>query len=235
MKKKLLEAIAETRRREAELEALCSEGPPDPSARWRPQDHLAHLAFWRDREAHLIDAVRTGGELPPDVSGEQENARVYEMTRDQSAADVLAAARRSWDSLEAAVAACSDEDLERPRPYTRQPQKLGGGSPGDHVATHIFWCHIEAGDVKRAEAVLRWAQDLSSRTSNDPRTHAVGAYNLACYYARTGQAAAALPLLRESFELSPELKDWSHEDPDLDPIRDDPLIVNLLGAPAQAS
>ncbi|HET7339449.1 MAG TPA: DinB family protein [Candidatus Dormibacteraeota bacterium] len=234
-KENLLRALAETRQREVDLVAMCEDAPPDPSGRWRPQDHLAHLAFWRDREARLIDAVRAGGELPPDVSGEQENARVYETTREQSVAEVVAAARQSWDSLEAAVAACTDDDLDRPRPYARQPQKLGDGSPGDHVATHLFWCHIEAGDEKAAEAVLRWAQDLSSRTSNDPRTHAVGAYNLACYYARTGQAAEALPLLRESFEVAPDLKEWSHKDPDLDPIRGDARIEELLGAPAQAS
>jgi len=111
-------------------------------------------------------------------------------------------------------------------------RKLVDGSPGDHLAAHLMWCHLEAGNERAAEAILLWARDLSSRTSSDPRTHAVGAYNLACFYARTGQAAEALPLLRESFEVAPDLKDWSHKDPDLDPIRDEPRIVELLGTPA---
>jgi hypothetical protein len=228
LKEKLLEALAETRQREAELVAMCADAPPDPSGRWRPQDHLAHMSWWRDRDAALIEAVRTGGELPPEVDGEEQNTKIYEATRDQSAADVIAAAERSWDSLEAAVQACTDEDLERPRPYVRRPQRLGDGSPGDHVATHLFWCHMEAGDEKAGEAVLRWAQDLSSRTSNDPRSHAVGAYNLACFYARTGRAHEAVPLLRQSFDAAPDLKDWAHRDPDLEPIRGDAELVELL-------
>jgi hypothetical protein len=96
-----------------------------------------------------------------------------------------------------------------------------------------MWCHLDAGNEKAAKAVILWARDLTSRTSSDPHTRAVADYNLACYYARTGQAGEAVPLLRESFGVAPDLKDWSHEDPDLDPIRNDPRIVELLGAPAQ--
>lgn len=228
MKEKLLEALAETRRREAELEALCSDTPPDASGRWRPQDHLAHLNAWRERETQVIEALRTGGALPPEVDGEQRNTEIYLATRDQCCADAIAGARRSWDSLEAALEACTDEDLGRTRPYAQPPQRLGDASPGDHVATHIFWCHMEAGDEKAAEAILRWAQDLSARTSNSPRTHAVGTYNLACFYGRTGRVREALPLLNESFGVAPELKEWSRKDPDLDPIREDPAFQALV-------
>ena len=210
--------------------ALCSDAPPDASGRWRPQDHLAHLNSWREREAQIIEGVRTGGALPAEVDEEQQNNRIYLATRDQSCADAIAAARRSWDSLEAALEACTEEDFERPRPHAQPPQRLGDASPGDHVATHIFWCHMEAGDEKAGEAILRWAQDLSARTSNSPRTHAVGTYNLACFYGRTGRAREAVPLLRESFDVMPELKGWSLKDPDLDPIREDPKFQELVGS-----
>lgn len=231
MKEKLRQALAETRQREGELEDLCSDIPADPAGRWHPKDHLAHIAWHRDRNAQLIEAVRTGGEVPQEVD-EDVNTSIYAATRDQPVAEVIAAARRSWDLLESAIEACTEEELDRPRPYGPPGRKLVDGSPGDHLAAHLMWCHLEAGNERAAEAILLWARDLSSRTSSDPRTHAVGAYNLACFYARTGQAAEALPLLRESFEVAPDLKDWSHKDPDLDPIRDEPRIVELLGTPA---
>ena len=231
MKEKLRQALAETRQREGELEDLCSDIPADPTGRWHPKDHLAHIAWHRDRNALLIEAVRTGGEVPQEVD-EDVNTSIYAATRDQPVAEVIAAARRSWDLLESVIEACTEEELDRPRPYGPPGRKLVDGSPGDHLAAHLMWCHLEAGNERAAEAILLWARDLSSRTSSDPRTHAVGAYNLACFYARTGQAAEALPLLRESFEVAPDLKDWSHKDPDLDPIRDEPRIVELLGTPA---
>jgi hypothetical protein len=231
LKKRLRQALAETRQREAELEDLCSDIPADPAGRWHPKDHLAHIAWHRDRNARLIDAVRTGGELPS-TSDEDVNATIYAATRDQPAAEVIAAARRSWDLLESAIEACTEEEWERPRPDGPPGRKLVDGSPGDHLAAHLMWCQLDAGNEKAAEAILLWARDLSSRTSSEPRTHAVGAYNLACFYARTEQVAEALPLLRESFEVAPDLKDWSHQDPDLDPIREDPRIAELLGTPA---
>ena len=231
MKEQLRQAVAETRQREGELEDLCSDIPADPSDRWHPKDHLAHIAWHRDRNARLIEAVRTGGEPPPE-GDEDVNASIYAATRDQPVTEVIAAARRSWDLLESVIEACTDEELERPQPYGPPGRKLIDGSPGDHLAAHLMWCHLEAGNEKAAEAILLWARDLSSRTSSDPRTQAVGAYNLACFYARTGQVAEALPLLRESFAVAPDVKDWSHKDPDLDPIREDPRIVELLRTPA---
>ena len=228
MKEKLLLALAETREREAELVALCSDAPPDPSGRWRPQDHLAHISWYRDRDARLIEAVRTGGEPPP-AGSEEQNTAIYEATRDQPAAVVVAGAERSWDLLEGAIHACTEDDLARPRPYpSESDRKLVDGSPGDHLASHLFWCHLDAENEKAAEAILRWALDLSSRTAADPRTHAVGVYNLACFYARTRRVDDAIPLLRESFETAADLKDWAHRDPDLDPIRNDPRVSQLL-------
>lgn len=227
MKEKFLQAQAETRQREAELIALISDTPPDPSGRWRPQDHLTHLASSREFEALLLEAVSAGGEVPPDRP-DTHNDDEYLATRDQPAAAVIARAERSWDRLEKAIQAATDNDLAQPRPYEPRRRKFADLAPGDHFAAHLFWCHLDAGNEKAGEAILRWAQDLSSRTSTDPRNHAVGVYNLACFYARTARVEEAMPLLRESFEGAPDLKDWAHKDPDLDPIRDTPQMKELL-------
>lgn len=229
MKKKYLQALAETREREAELVALCTDALPDPSRRWRPQDHLRHMSWSRDFEARVIDAVRTGGDLPPKLEEGWQDS-VYEATKGEAAAEVIAGAARSWDLIEAAVQATAEEALARPHPHDSS-RKLVDGSPSDHLAAHIFWCHIEAGNEKAAEAILRWAQEVSSRTTTDQRTLAVGIYNLACFYARTGRVGEAIPLLRESFERAPDLKDWAHKDPDLDGIRDDQGVIQLLAQP----
>jgi len=130
--------------------------------------------------------------VPAPEVDEDVNTSIYAATKDQPVAEVIAAARRSWDLLESAIEACTEEELERPRPYGPPGRKLVDGSPGDHLAAHLMWCHLEAGNEKAAEAILLWARDLSSRTSSDPRTHAVGAYNLACFYARTGQVIVEL-------------------------------------------
>lgn len=227
MKDKFLQAQAETREREADLVALISDEPPDPSEKWRPQDHLAHLSEQRRFGALVFDAVHTGGDPPPDP-GEGSNDAFYEATKDQPAAAIIAGAGRTWDALLAAINACTEDDLARPSPYGPNPRRLGDGAPGDHLAAHLFWCHLEAGNETAAEEILRWAQELSARTSTDPRVHAVGVYNLACFYARTKRVEEAVPLLRKSFVGAPDLKDWAHKDPDLEPIRKDPRVVEVL-------
>ena len=53
-------------------------------------------------------------------------------------------------------------------------------------------------------------------------------YNLACFYGRLGDATKAQPLLRASFAARPELIPHARRDPDLDRIRDDPKVKELL-------
>lgn len=226
MKEELLQALAETRNREGDLEALCTDEPPDPSGRWRPQDHLAHIAWLREREARVINAVRTGGDIPPDIEGDL-SALIYEDTHRQTSSTVISNAQRSWDQLLAAIEAASEEDLAGPHPY-RQHRKLIDGSPGDHLGAHLMWCYLEAGDEDAAESVQLWARDLSTRLFDDPRSRGVASYNLGCFYARVGRPAEAVPLLSEGFEHSPDLKEWAQKDPDLDPIRDSPEFKELL-------
>lgn len=230
MKSKMLEALAETRRKEGDLEALCADAPPDPSGRWRAQDHLAHMAWSRQREATVIEAVRSGDEIPPE-GGESQGDEIYAATRDQTTATVIANAQRSWDRIVSVIEACSEKDLQGPHPH-RKGRKLVDGSPGDHLGAHLMWYYLEAGDEKAAEAIQLWARDLSIRTFDDPYSRAVATYNMACFYARVARPADAVPLLRESLDGAPDLKEWSLKDPDLDPIRQDPLFVELTGVRA---
>ena len=226
MKQELLEALAETRQREADLSALVTDEPPDPSGRWRVQDHLSHLAWLRERDARVIDAVRTSGDIPPDTEGDL-SALIYEATHGQTASTVIANSQRSWDLLLAAIEACSEEDFARPHPL-REGRKLVDESPADHVGAHLMWAYLDAGDEKAAEAVQLWARDLSNRMFDDPRSRGVASYNVGCFYARVRRAGDAVPLLREGMELSPQLKEWAKQDPDLDPIRHDPRVIQLL-------
>lgn len=225
MKEKLLEAMRETSEKERELEALCVDGPADPDGRWTPKDHLAHMAGARDRHARVIDAVVTGGAIPERT--ENLSDEIYESTKDLPLADVIAQARSAWALFFSAVESCTDADLEKPNP--RSPERtLADGSPGDHLGAHLMWVYLEAGDIARAESIQRWARDLSMRTQTDVRSRAIADYNLACFYSRVGQPDEALPLLRAGIEGDPGLKEWMHQDPDLDPIRDDPRVVQLL-------
>jgi len=188
------------------------------------------MAWWRVRNAELIDGVRTGGEVPPSVEDDAQNDLIYKASRDRLAADIRAEARTSWDRLREAVEACSESDLVKPYPHV-QGRALWESVPGHghgHLAQHLMFWYLESGDEASAEKAQLWVRELETAHSPSDRQRAHATYNLACFYGRVGRAAVALPLLRESLEADPELVELARRDPDLDPIRSDAEVAALL-------
>src|SRR5215470_6858805 len=103
LKDKLLAAVEDARRKERQLEAACTDLPANPDGRWNAKDHLAHSAWWRDRDGRLIDAVHTGSIPPPAVGSREgqddgrQNEVVYRRYRDTPLAEIAEYASSAWD------------------------------------------------------------------------------------------------------------------------------------------
>jgi tetratricopeptide (TPR) repeat protein len=231
VKEKLFRAVDEGRAREAELEALVVDKPANPDGRWSAKDHLAHVSWWRWRTARTLDAIRTGGELPPAVPDDDgvQNAIIYAEVRDRAADDVKADASKSWSALREAIKASSEEDLAKQHPRQKESQ-VWEAVPGavGHAGTHVWSWLLDMGDEDRAMAVARWSYEVESRFFSKPEQLAESRYNLACAYARLGRPREAVPLLRESFAVRPDLAALARKDTDLDRIRQDPELAGLL-------
>ena len=230
MKQKLLTVITASQAREGDLDAISVDGPADPTGRWTARDHLAHVAWWRARDAALLDALMTGGALPPSVEDDAQNAEIYAANRGRKAADVKADARASWERLAAAVEASSEDVLERPHPYAPQYRlwEMIAGDAYQHLGEHLVYCHLESGDHAKAEAAQAWVCEVVDSLFADPDRSAVAKYNMACFYAKLGRATEAVPLLRESFQGAPRLVAHARTDTDLDPIRGAQEVRDLL-------
>lgn len=224
MKEQLIAAIEEGRARETELERLVIDEPAAVDGRWHAKDHLAHLSWWRWRTVHILDALRTGGELPPPVPDDDgvQNAIIYAEVKDRPAAEVRADASESWTALRTAVEQSSEEDLHKPNP--RRPESpVWEAIPGavGHAGTHVWSWLLDVGEEGRAMDVARWSWEVEARFFTTPGQLAESRYNLACVYARLGMPEEALPLLRASFEARPDLAGWARQDHDLDRIREE--------------
>jgi hypothetical protein len=177
-----------------------------------------------------VEAVRTGGEPPPAVEDDTQNAILYEAYRDRPADEIRAEARQSWERVAAAIEACSEDDLLRPHPYVKGRSLLDSGpGNGGHLGIHLMFWYLESGDETSAEAAMRWAYELETAAAADARARAFASYNLACFYGRVGRAGPAVALLRTSFDGAPELLDLARKDSDLDPIRGSTEVAPLLG------
>lgn len=209
-----------------------NDSPPSQPGLWTAKDNLAHLSAWRLVAAAELEAVRTGSPAPASVPEDidENNANVYEATRNQRAAQVLEEARDSWATLAAAVEACSEEDFLKPR-IRRPEQAAWQVIPGNtffHIAEHLAYWHSERGEDAAAEGAAVWAHDLAFASFPDDRQRGTAAYNLGCFYAARGRAADAIPYLRSGIEMNPNLREWARTDTDLDSMRSMPELVRLL-------
>lgn len=217
---------------ESDLIPHVNDAPTSQPGRWTAKDNLAHLAAWRVTAAAELEAVRTGSPAPLSLSEDidENNAKVYEATHHHRAAQVLDEASRSWALLEAAVEACSEEDLLKPR--IRRPERPAWqvipGNTYFHIAEHLAYWHTERGEEAAAEEAALWAHDLANAAFADEEQRGIADYNLGCLYALRGRAADAIPYLRSGIELNPNLREWAKTDTDLDSIRSTPELVRLL-------
>src|SRR3979411_1333523 len=118
MRERLLTTVAASREREHELLALCDDSHPVEPGLWPVKDHVAHLSAWRIHAAQQLDAVRndTPGEAPDDEDIDGKNERLYQASKDKSADEIKDEARSTYHTLEAAISACSEDDLAKPYP-----------------------------------------------------------------------------------------------------------------------
>lgn len=233
MKEKLLRLIDASRAKEEQvLIPRVDDREPEKPGTWTTKDVVAHMTAWREVAVGEIDAVLKGTQ-PPDVSTDDdaENEKFYSRTHHLPARSIIDSAAKSWDALAAGVSACSEEDLQRPRP--RYPNsKLYVAVTGNtyfHVAEHLGYWYTDRGDDAEAEKVALWGYDLVNSVFQEDRMRGSAEYNLGCLYAKRGLADKALPRLKLGFELRPELREHAKTDTDLDPIRSNPEFARLLG------
>jgi tetratricopeptide (TPR) repeat protein len=229
LKQRLLQTLAASAERESELHRLSAEPAGDDPSEWSAKDHVAHLAHWRRHAAQVLTAVRSGSPVPDAVDIDTLNAAVHAANRGRPADDIREDALASYAELARAIDDCSVQDLLKTR--AGRDMLVWEVVPPNghlHLGEHLGFWHQAQGDESAAEAAQTWMLGVHEAAFTDPRSRAFGEYNLACYYARQGRAADAMPHIKRSFELNPELKEWARQDADLDRIRDEAELRSIL-------
>lgn len=89
-----------------------------------------------------------------------------------------------------------------------------------HLA--LAWCYKRCGRLDLAIGVLDDALDVAP-------DQGIIHYNLACYWSLAHETDRALQFLLQSFEIEPNFRDLVADEPDFDPIREDPDFRDLTG------
>jgi hypothetical protein len=199
-------------------------GTPD---RWSARDHVAHLAYWRQRFANRLEAAlrdEPPSELEP---WETMNAKVFEEHRHRPWPDVLAAAERSHRALGACIERLTDEDLVTfgRFDWVDDGQPLHDavmGSAYEHLQVHLAQYHIERGNVPEARRIHERSVARVVEADTPPALKGLVLYNLACFLALRDELEQAAAALERALALYPTsyLVEFARTDPDLAALRD---------------
>jgi tetratricopeptide (TPR) repeat protein len=91
-----------------------------------------------------------------------------------------------------------------------------------HVWMALGWCYKRVGDLLKAIDALEHAVDIEPG-------EAVLHYNLACYWSLARDRRHALRSLAKALSIDGNFRDFIDDEPDFDPLRNDPLFINLVG------
>jgi hypothetical protein len=233
MKAKLLGLIEIGRKKEAEVFVpRVDDSAPARPGEWTVKDTVAHLMSWREEATGELDSVRTGAPAPV-VADEDDvqNATFYAQTHEETARSILESAARSWDALAEAVNACTEEQLQAPRPHNPQLKvwQVVPENAIDHMADHLGYFYAEQGDSAAEEKAAMWRYDVEVEAFPEDRRRAVEEYVLVRFYASKSRLEEASNRLERALALRPDLLEWAKQDPELGPVRSDPGMAKLIG------
>ncbi len=227
MKKELTELLEKGYQAEREFidvlsdEERAAEGSFE---RWTAKDTFAHNSYWRKQHAEDVLAV-LAGKSPTQTDDDQINEGVYFQYQAQSWDEVETLARTSLERMGEALAALSEGDLQRSDFYPwEQGRPLWREVVGNlytHVILHLSDWHIKRGNIARAAELYQEMTGQLASLSDDPEWLGTIRYNNACSFSLLGEKDKAVSELREALKLNPGLTEWSQQDPDFEPIREE--------------
>ena len=195
---------------------------------WSLKDELAHIIAWQLNSLARLAALIHAEPVPDFSDYERLNRAIFDTNRDRMLADIVAESDRARADFITLIQAVSAEDLAQPGRFSDQEarsladQILNNGF--EHPIVHYADFYQQRGELAKGTELY---QASVAAVADWPEQYGNARYNLACFYALTGQTELALSELREALQLRPNLIEWSKQDTDLASLRADPAYQAL--------
>lgn len=198
--------------------------------KWAAKDVFSHLVFWGNHFNNQLTDARRGEKAPTagDYTDEINDGVLYRHL-EQPFSEALSAYAESFQQSKHIVADTTPDDLSSKGLYDylngRSILDMALGTFGWHVVFHISDHYLRKGQLEKAIALQeKYTEELRSF----PDWEANAIYNLACFYAQIGEVKKVIANLKPAFLKRPDLIEWAKNDPDLDPLREDPAFIALF-------
>jgi len=195
---------------------------------WSLKDELAHVVAWELNALARIAALIHAEPVPDFSDYERLNRAIFDTNRDRKLADIVAESDRARVDFVALIQAVSVEDLAQPGRFSDQEarsladQILNNGF--EHPIVHYANFYQQRGELAKGTQLY---QAGVVAVADWPEQYGNARYNLACFYALSGQTELALSELRAALQLRPSLIEWSQQDADLVSLRAEPAYQAL--------
>lgn len=191
--------------------------------KWSAKDIIAHTSFWKLLRAKSIEDV-LNGRTPQDIKDFQKiNEEIFAEYQNRSWEDVLSYSREAYDYLKKAAGAVSDEELKMKKTFPLLGDKEIWKIIIIYCCLHplMHFDRYYAGRDQIYYAINLWkeALDLLEKLPASSGIMGNANYNLARFYARSGQNYVALRVLQKAVNLNPGLVKRMNEEPDLAEVR----------------
>ena len=198
---------------------------------WTAKDVIAHNSYWRKHHAENLLGALAGKVPNPTENIDHANEDVYYQYRDQTWDEIEALEDSSYERMQAALNALGDEGLEKvnffPWHQDRPLWRFVVGNVYTHPILHLADWHGKKGQSARVVEMYQTMTSLLSDLDDNPDWQGTIRYNLACSYSLAGDTEKAITELSEALKLNPTLKEWSQQDPDFKPIREEAKYMAL--------
>ncbi len=198
--------------------------------KWGAKDMLAHLSFWGDHFNRQLEAAQKGQNVPEagdyfEILNDGILLRNLEKTFNEARREEEAVFKKSIILLEAE----SPDDLIDTHKYAymngRSLLDRALGTECYHVAMHISDFFLKEDGIDKAAQLQ---ETYTAKLLSFPTWKANAWYNLACFYSLNGKKDKAFMNLELAFKEKPDLKEWSKNDTDIDPLRNDAQYQKLI-------
>lgn len=192
--------------------------------KWSAKDIIAHTSFWKLLRAKSInDFLR--GETPRELGDYQKiNEEVFKKYLNSSWDDIADYSKEAYNSLKKIIDSVSEEDLNSKKSFPflgdKEIWKIIIIYCCLHPIGHLDKYYANRNQTYYSINLWKEAVHLLERLPASSGIIGNARYDLARYYALSGQKFIAIRTLNKAVQLNPNLIKRSTEDPVLSSIRD---------------
>lgn len=194
---------------------------------WSAKDVIAHCAYWKKRRIAEIPLVLNGGQPARFDDFDHENDKIFQQNREKNWDEVQQMSHQAAHELIDQVQKMSESDLKHNWQDDTRMWRMLVSNGYQHPIIHLAEHYQQKGEMaKAAELTALLGQPLAELDAG-PSWQGTVKYNAACSLSLLGEKDGAIKELKEALTLMPGLVDWSKQDKDLDPLREEPAFLAL--------